>query len=142
MVYRVILTFNGVYKSTLYRRKTKKNAFIKFYKIKEDNKVLFPKKFVNDGCIKPTKYEIKITKITEETDTFRTLRNEYGKTYVEKPLGDWTILHSDNYEIEETFCIFQPVFSTIKSLLFLVKVLCGISIILIYKSPSTPPLIA
>jgi hypothetical protein len=29
--------------------------------------------------------------------------NNYGKLYVEKPLGDWTILGSDNYEIEETF---------------------------------------
>ena len=106
MIYRVILTFNGEYKSTLYRCKTRKSAFIKFHKIKEENKVLFPKKFVNDGCIKPIKYEIKITKITEETDTFRTLRNDYGKTYVEKPLGEWTILHSDDYEVEETFWIF------------------------------------
>lgn len=106
MVFRVILTFNGKYKCTLYQCKTRKTAFIKFHKFKDENKVLFPKKFVNDGSIKPIKYEIKITKITEETDTFRTLRDEYGKTYIEKPLGDWTILHSDDYEVEETFWVF------------------------------------
>lgn len=106
MVYRVILTFNGAYKSTLYKCKTRESAFIKFHKIKNENKVLFPKRFVNDGCIKPIKYEIKITKITEETDNFRTIRDDYGKVFFEKPLGDWTILHSDDYEIEETFWIF------------------------------------
>ena len=37
---------------------------------------------------------------------FRTLRDKYGKIYTEKPLGDWTILHSDEYSIEETFWIY------------------------------------
>jgi hypothetical protein len=83
---------------------TRENAFINFNKIKENNKdVLFPKKFINCGAIKPVKYEIAVSKITEDTDSFRVLRNDAGKIYVEKPIGDWTILHSDEYLIEEGF---------------------------------------
>jgi hypothetical protein len=47
-----------------------------------------------------------VTKVTEDTDTFRILRDQYGKTYTERPLGDWTILHSDEFQIEETFWIY------------------------------------
>lgn len=106
MVFRVILTANGKYKQTLYRCRTRETSFIKFHKFRKNNVVLFPKKYVNDGTIKPIKYEIMVTKITEDVDTFRILRDDYGKTYVEKPLGDWTILHSDTYEIEETFWVY------------------------------------
>lgn len=106
MVYRVILVGNGEYKKTLYRCKTRDTAFINFHKIKKENKVLYPRRLVNTNGIKPITYEIMVTKVTEPNDTFRTLRNKYGKTYVEKPLGDWTILHSDEYEVEETFWIY------------------------------------
>lgn len=106
MTYRVILTSNGEYKKTLHRSKTRETAFIHFYKLKDENKVFFPKRFVNANGIKPVKYKICVTKITEEGDTFRILRDDYGKLYTEKPLGDWTILHSDEYEIEETFWVY------------------------------------
>ena len=106
MTYRVIIVGNGEYKKTLYRCKTRESAFINFYKLKEKNVVLYPKKLINTGGIKPIKYQIFITKITEDTDTFRFLRDDYGKTYVERPIGDWTILHSDSYEIEETFWVY------------------------------------
>lgn len=106
MDYRVILVANGEYKKTLHRCKTRETAFINFHKIKEDNKVLYPKRFINTKGIKPVKYQICITKPTEPTDTFRTLRDDYGKLYTEKPIGDWTILESDEYLIEETFSIF------------------------------------
>lgn len=106
MTYRVILTSNNEYKKTLHISRTKETAYLKFHKFKEENNVLFPKRFINTYGIKPVKYQICITKITEETDTFRILRDEYGKLYTEKPLGDWTILHSDDYEIEETFFIY------------------------------------
>ena len=72
----------------------------------DDNKVFFPKKFINANGIKKIKYEICITKPTEEKDTFRILRDEYGKLYTEKPLDDWTILASNDYEIEETFYMY------------------------------------
>ena len=83
MTYRVIIVGNGEYKKTLYRCKTRESAFINFYKLKEKNVVLYPKKLINTGGIKPIKYQILITKITEDTDTFRFLRDDYGKTYVE-----------------------------------------------------------
>ena len=106
MKYRVILTSNGEYKKTLHISKTRETAFKNFHKIKDENKVYFPKKFINSHGIRPVKYEICITKPTEEGDVFRTRRDDYGKLYTEPPLGDWTILHSDYFEIEETFYIY------------------------------------
>lgn len=106
MLYRVILTVNGQYKKTLHRCMTRETAFINYHKIKETNNVLYPKKFINTDGIKPVKYQICVTKTTEPEDTFRTLRNDYGKLYTEKPLGDWTILDSDEWSVEETFWIY------------------------------------
>jgi len=106
MNYRVVLLMNGKYKKTLWKCKTRETAFINFHKIKDENNVFYPKKFINTKVIKPVKYQIAITKPTELTDTFRILRNDYGKLYTEKPLGDWTILHSDEYDVEETFWIY------------------------------------
>jgi len=106
MTFRVILLVNGKYKKTLYRCKTKETVFINYHKIKENNKVFYPKKFINANGIKPVKYEICVSKITEDTDTFRILRDDYGKLYTEKQLGDWTILASDEYFIEETFWVY------------------------------------
>ncbi len=106
MVYRVILISNGKYKKTLYKCKTKESVFLKYHKMREENNILFPKKFINKNGIKPVKYQICVTKPTEESDTFRILRDDYGKLYTEKPLGDWTILASDEYNIEETFYIY------------------------------------
>jgi len=106
MDYRVILVSNGVYKKTLHRCKTRETAFINFNRIKSQNKVLYPQKFINTNGIIPVKYEIFITKPTEESDTFRILRDDYGRLYTEKPIGDWTILHSQPFDIEETFWIY------------------------------------
>jgi hypothetical protein len=106
MDYRVVLVCNGEYKKTLHRCKTRETAFLNFHRIKDNNKVLFPRKFVNTKGIKPVKCQICVTKPTEDSDTFRILRDDYGKLYTEAPLGDWTILHSDNYEVEETFWLF------------------------------------
>jgi len=105
--YRVVLTANGVYKKTLHRCKTRETAFINFHRIKDENKVMFPQKFINTKGIKPVKYEICVTKPTEESDVFRILRDDFGRTYTESPLGDWTILHSDSYEIEESFWMYR-----------------------------------
>jgi hypothetical protein len=107
MIYRVILTYNGKYKKTLHTCKTKETSFINYHNLIEKNKqIKFPKKFVNTLKIKPVKYKICVIKPTEPTDTFRTIRDDYGKTYVEKPIGDWTILASSDYQLEETFWIF------------------------------------
>lgn len=106
MVYRVILTSNGDYKKTFHRSKTRETAFINYHKIREENKVLFPRKFINTNGIKPVEYKICISKVTEEGDDFRQLRDDYGKLYTEKQLGDWTIIDSAPYEVEETFWIY------------------------------------
>lgn len=106
MYFRVILVSNGVYKKTLHRCKTRETAFINFHKIKDENKVLYPRKFINSNGIIPVEYKICVTKETEDTDVFRILRDDYGKLYTEKPIGDWTILESSKYDIEETFWIY------------------------------------
>lgn len=107
MEYRVILLANGNYKKTLHKSKTRETAFLNFNRLKEDNNtILYPKKFINTHTIKRIGYKICITKTTEATDEFRILRDDYGKLYTEKPIGNWTILHSDNYNLEETFWLF------------------------------------
>ena len=106
MIYRVILIANGKYKKTLHRCKTLETAYNNYHLLKENNKVFYPRKFINTNGIKRVKYEICVSKPTEEGDTFRIRRDDYGKTYTEKPLGDWTILASDDYDVEETFWIY------------------------------------
>jgi hypothetical protein len=89
MTYRVILTINGKYFKTLHRCKTKLTAYTNFLKIKETNNVFYPKKFINStNGIEPVEYKICVTKITESSDVFRVLRNNYGKLYVE---NHWVI---------------------------------------------------
>lgn len=106
MEFRVILLLNGKYKKTLHKCKTRETAFINYNKIKDENNVFFPKKFINTRGIKPAKYEISITKTTEDNDTFRVLRDDIGKLYTEKPLGDWTIIISELFDIEESFSLY------------------------------------
>lgn len=106
MDFRVILLLNGTYKKTLHQCKTRDTAFINFHRIKDENVVYYPKKFINSRGIKPAKYEIAITKVTEEGDTFRILRDDLGKLYTEAPLGDWTIITSEPFDIEETFWLY------------------------------------
>ena len=103
--YRVILTFNGKYKKTLYGCMTRETVFTHFHKIKDNNKVLYPKRIINSNKLTPVKYEICVIKVTEYGDEQRILRDDYGKLYTEPFLGDWTIIDSAPYEIEETFYI-------------------------------------
>jgi hypothetical protein len=107
MTYRVVLLCNGEYKKTLHRARTLETVFTRYYHLIDENKkILYPKRFVNSNKIIPVKYEIAVTKPTEDGDTFRILRDDYGKLYTEDPLGDWTILSTAGYEIEETFMIY------------------------------------
>ena len=106
MKFRVVLVANGEYKKTLHRCMTRETAYINFHKLKDANKVFYPQRFINTNKIKPVTYQICITKITEPDDSFRTLRDNFGKLYTEPPLGDWTIIDSAPYEIEETFWIY------------------------------------
>lgn len=107
MYYRVILTANGEYRKTLHKSKLKETSFMKYHSLIDQNKgIKFPKEFINTNKIKPVIYKICVIKPTESTDVFRILRDDFGKTYTEKPIGDWTILASEKYQIEETFWIY------------------------------------
>lgn len=107
MVYRVILIANGEYKKTLHKCRTRETAFINYHLLIDENKkIKFPKKFINTNKIKPVKYKICVIKPTEPDDVFRIIRDDFGRTYTEKPIGDWTILASENYNVEETFWIY------------------------------------
>ena len=106
MLYRVILTKNGEYKKTLHRCKKRTTAFINFNRIKDENNVLFERKFINYNGIKPVEYGILVVKDTEDTDKFRMVRDKFGKIVEEKPFGDWTVLNDADYSFEETFWMF------------------------------------
>jgi len=108
-MYRVILVRNGEYKGTLHKSKKRQTSFINFIRIKEENDkdILFPKRFINYGKITPVNYKIYCVKDTEETDTFRTIMDDYGNERTEKPIfGMWTILADADYNIEEKFWIY------------------------------------
>jgi hypothetical protein len=85
-------------------------AYLRYHKFKDANKVIFPKKYVNDGTIKPIKYEIFLVKDIEDGDRKRLVRDSMGRLVDEEPMFNiWTILHSSDFEIEETFWVFgQP----------------------------------
>jgi hypothetical protein len=106
-MYRVILLKNGEYSMTLHRCKTRDTSFINYRRLIDENvSVVFPRKYVNYGGIKPITYRIAIVKDTEEGDEFRMLRDSMGRTYKEPPLGDYTIIDDNPYQIEETFWMF------------------------------------
>jgi hypothetical protein len=106
--YRIILTKNGKYKSTLYRGKDRKHLFINFNKIKKENsKVIFPKIFVNSGKIKEVEYKIYAVKNYEPNDEIRYVRNNLGKLIKEDLMFNiWTVLANSEYNIEEYFWIY------------------------------------
>lgn len=106
ITYRTILLRNGKYLKTLHRCLTRETAFKRYHQFIGENDVLFPKKFVNDKKITPVEYKICVVKDTEATDTFRTIRDSMGKTKIEEPFGDWTILDDREYDIEETFWVY------------------------------------
>ena len=104
--YRVVLTKNGKYFKTVHRSRTRETIFINYNKIKAKNKVFFPRKFINTRGIKPVKYGICVIKVTEPTDTFRVLRDDYGRIYTEESMGEWTILDSNDFFVEEEFWVY------------------------------------
>ena len=107
MVYRVILVSNGIYKKTLHRSFTVETCYNTYHKlIRENESVKFPKRYINTGKIIPVEFKICVIKPTEKDDMFRTIRDDFGRTEIEKPIGDWTILASEKYEIEEEFWIY------------------------------------
>lgn len=108
-MHRIILVRNGEYKSTLYRCKTRQAAFIKFRKIREENenKIMFPKRYIAYKKIVPVEYKIYCVKDTEEGDEFRKIKLNEDSFKYEKPIfGIWTILDDASYNMEEKFWIY------------------------------------
>ena len=103
-MYRVILLVNGKYRKTLHRSITKETSFRRYrHLIEENQSIMFPKQYISYNGIKRVRYKICVIKVTEEDDEFRLLRDNLGKTYIESPFGDWTILSDNEYQVEETF---------------------------------------
>ena len=106
-MFRVILLSNGEYKKTLHKSRTKETSFIHYHNlIAQNQQVKFPKKYINTKKIKPVSFKICVVRPISPDDVFRTIRDDYGRTYTEKPLGDWIILASETYQIEEEFWIY------------------------------------
>jgi len=107
-MYRTILVGNDEYRKTMHRCKTVETAYLNYHRIREANEsVVFPRKHINDGKIKPAKYEIFLVKDIEEGDTHRYRRDELGRVYEEKPIFDyWTVIESSKYEVEESFYLY------------------------------------
>lgn len=109
MNYRVILTRNGEYKSTLHKCLTRETSFMNFNRIKANSDlVLFEKKYVNYRGIKPVSYMIYLVKDFEEGDIPRKIRDKEGNLVNEEPIGydKWIILDSAPYRLEEEFSIY------------------------------------
>lgn len=107
MEYRIILTKNKKSRKILYRCKTNKTAITKYKEFIKDNKVFFPRKFINYKKIIAVKYELLLVKERTPEDKNRIIKNEYGKLVEEKPKNDkWVIIDSVPYQIEETFWVF------------------------------------
>lgn len=113
--YSIILTSNGKQKKTLKTFRTEEDAHLYLTSIINENKVLFPVKFLNSNGIIEAKYELYIIKHLSECDTKNTtyLRNDYGElveytTNTEK----WQIIYKERWEEEESFWVngYDPVF--------------------------------
>ena len=108
MVYRVILLRNGKYKKTMHRCRTEDTSFINYQIIKKENEgVIFPRKYINSNGIRPVRYKICVVKDFEEEDKQRVLRDDMGRVFKEKTLfNKWTVLASYEYNYEETFWLY------------------------------------
>jgi len=107
MTYRIIITSNNKKKKIIEKSNDLKHIKKKYFKIKDKNKVLYPKKTSAYLKTKPIKYEIILMKRWEEEDLPFIDRDVLGRTFeVEDKDHKWTILHKDEYFYEETFTVF------------------------------------
>jgi hypothetical protein len=106
--YRIVLTKNGEYKKTMYKGRTKVNAFNRFRLLKkQSDDVILPKQYINHKGIKEVKYRIYVVKNNEPNDKYRVFTDVHGNKDIEKPLfGLWTILDDYEYNLEESFWVY------------------------------------
>ena len=98
IIYRIVLILNGEYKKLLFETKERIDGYEIFRKlIKENEKIILPKKFINKKGINPCKYGLYLLKSfgpDSEVDE--------NKIYN----GKWKILQYSDFNIEETFFLF------------------------------------
>jgi hypothetical protein len=107
MRYRIIITKDGKKKKVVHKSDNLKTIQRKYNKIRDNNKVLTPKKTNAYKKVKPVKYEILLLKEYEKGDVGFFDRDEMGRTTELKDVSKkWTILHKDEYFYEESFTVF------------------------------------
>ena len=108
MLYRIIITKNGKKKKILYKSDDLKVIKRKYFKLKDKNKILYPKKTTAYKKIKSVKYEIILMKKHHPTDLPFIDRDKLGRTIeIEDKNKQWSILYKNEYFYEETFTIFN-----------------------------------
>lgn len=107
MRYRIIITKDGKKKKVVHKSDNLKTIQSKYNKIRDNNKVLTPKKTNAYKKVKQVNYEILLLKEYEHGDVGFFDRDEMGRTTELKDISQkWTIIHKDNYEYEEKFTVF------------------------------------
>ncbi len=108
MQYRIIISCNNKKKKVVFKNNDLSFITKKYFKLKDNNKVLCPVEHIAYKKVKPVKYEIILMKLREKNDTPFIDRDEFGRTTeIEDKNKKWTILYKDDYFYEEKFTLFN-----------------------------------
>ena len=107
MRYRIIITQNGKKRKILYESSNESNSKEKYFKTKDNNIVLLPKKNNTYKKIKPVLYELLLLKEKEESDIDYFDRDELGRTIpIKLNSENWSLIHKSDYFYEEKFSVY------------------------------------
>lgn len=109
-IYHIIITKNNKQVEFVSYHQKISTANAKFFKLKKENeKIIFPMKYINEGRkIQPVEYSLVLIKKREENENKSTLiRNNYGE-FVEHETNndDWIVIDKIPYYKEETFWVY------------------------------------
>lgn len=95
--YRIILVLNGEQKKIMFNTADRAEAYSTFRQKRDDNLVVFPKRFINTGAIIPAKYELYLLK------SFGSEANvPEGKVFND----EWKLLEKCDFDLEESFNLY------------------------------------
>jgi hypothetical protein len=107
MLYKIIITQNGKKKKVLYEGDNFKVAKKKYFKVKDKNRVLVPKKTNAYKKTKPVFYELLLLKEKEINDPKYYERDDIGRNKVVDIKSEkWSLLYKCEYFYEEKFTIY------------------------------------
>ena len=107
MLYKIIITKDGKKKKVLYEGSNEDTAKEKYFKTKDKNIVLFPKKNNAYKKVKPVHYEIMFLKEKEDSDSPFYVRDELGRNKpVDIKSDKWSLVHKDDFFYEEKFTVY------------------------------------